>query len=61
MKFLFCSGGIERDWVGVPRQLYAPGSGSYRCACVQEHNKNLANLKEYHDCESTSTSCFVVV
>lgn len=31
------SGGIERDWVGVPRQYFQPGKvqGRPRCACVR--------------------------
>lgn len=31
------SGGIKRDWVGVPRQYYSPGQvdGKARCACVK--------------------------
>ncbi|XP_078599302.1 neuferricin-like [Branchiostoma floridae x Branchiostoma japonicum] len=30
------SGGIERDWVGVPRKLYTEaGSDKYRCICVK--------------------------
>ncbi|XP_063916710.1 neuferricin [Zophobas morio] len=51
------SGGVTRDWVGVPRQLYQPGQ-DYRCACVQTPELS-ANLKEYEGCDSTSESCFV--
>ncbi|KAG8451826.1 hypothetical protein GDO86_003862 [Hymenochirus boettgeri] len=29
------SGGIHRDWVGVPRKLYIAGSDGYRCVCVR--------------------------
>jgi predicted heme/steroid binding protein len=29
------SGGIQRDWVGVPRELFQPKTKSYRCACVR--------------------------
>ncbi|KGL81095.1 Neuferricin, partial [Tinamus guttatus] len=29
------SGGISRDWVGVPRKLYTPGSRGSRCVCVR--------------------------
>ncbi|MBN3280242.1 NEUFC protein, partial [Polyodon spathula] len=29
------SGGVQRDWVGVPRKLFKPGSSSQRCVCVQ--------------------------
>ncbi|KAJ3644975.1 hypothetical protein Zmor_022671 [Zophobas morio] len=51
------SGGVTRDWVGVPRQLYQPGQ-DYRCACVQTPELS-ANLKEYEGCDSTSESCLV--
>ncbi|XP_018568039.1 neuferricin [Anoplophora glabripennis] len=53
------SGGIERSWVGVPRQLYEPGSKSYRCACINESNEDLGVVKEYEGCDKTSFSCFV--
>ncbi|CAH2003016.1 unnamed protein product [Acanthoscelides obtectus] len=55
------SGGISRDWVGVPRQLYEPGSKSYRCACISDENKELGSIKEYDDCDPTSTSCFIKI
>ncbi|KAI1296869.1 Neuferricin [Halotydeus destructor] len=29
------SGGFQRDWVGVPRQLYLPKKKIHRCACVK--------------------------
>lgn len=57
------SGGIERDWTGVPRQLYEPGSQTYRCACIRENEidgpKKKGNIKEYPDCNPKSTSCWV--
>ncbi|PSN44730.1 hypothetical protein C0J52_20348 [Blattella germanica] len=56
------SGGIQRDWVGVPRQFYEPGSKSYRCACIQESEldgSKKGNLKEYPDCNPKATSCRV--
>ncbi|XP_074030803.1 neuferricin [Leptinotarsa decemlineata] len=52
------SGGISRNWIGVPRQLYEPGSKSYRCACISEHNEKLAKFKEYKDCHN-SESCIL--
>ncbi|XP_054264895.1 neuferricin-like isoform X2 [Macrosteles quadrilineatus] len=64
------SGGIERDWIGVPRKFYEPGGSSYRCACV--NNADLPqvispetgkvrskNIEEYEDCHPKSSSCFV--
>ncbi|KAJ8967513.1 hypothetical protein NQ314_002828 [Rhamnusium bicolor] len=53
------SGGILREWVGVPRQLYEPGSKSFRCACINEHNEKLGQIKEYDGCGTKSISCFV--
>ncbi|XP_013007496.1 neuferricin isoform X3 [Cavia porcellus] len=35
---LWCSqesGGVSRDWIGVPRKLYKPGSKEPRCVCVR--------------------------
>ncbi|KAJ9599854.1 hypothetical protein L9F63_009894 [Diploptera punctata] len=56
------SGGIQRDWIGVPRQLYEPGSKSFRCACINESQLNglkKGNMKEYPDCNPKATSCWV--
>ncbi|XP_024890909.1 neuferricin [Temnothorax curvispinosus] len=58
------SGGIERDWTGVPRILFetagAQGSSS-RCACVnldsKEYEDNKARLSEYDGCEKYATKC----
>ncbi|XP_070572496.1 neuferricin-like [Ptychodera flava] len=67
------SGGIERDWVGVPRLFFKPGSTQSRCACIRttgppsdnleakDHQNrgdlDNPNLKEYKDCDPTSPSC----
>ncbi|KAE9555100.1 hypothetical protein FO519_001675 [Halicephalobus sp. NKZ332] len=65
------SGGIVREWVGVPRRLFNAASKSYRCACVKNFGSSLANpgaegnrgdldnpnLKEYDDCSPTANSC----
>ncbi|XP_059006480.1 neuferricin isoform X2 [Mustela nigripes] len=35
---LWCSpesGGVSRDWVGVPRKLYKPGAKEPHCVCVR--------------------------
>ena len=68
------SGGIQRNWVGVPRKLFFPGR-TERCACVkdtgtslfdpnaQTNNGDLDNphLKSYEACQSDphATSCQV--
>ncbi|XP_064460658.1 neuferricin-like [Ornithodoros turicata] len=73
---LWCSkksGGIERDWVGVPRQYFEPGKPDPRCVCVRNtgppsdnptatDHKNRGDLdhphlKEYPGCVPTSDTC----
>ncbi|KAI4472681.1 hypothetical protein M0802_016579 [Mischocyttarus mexicanus] len=64
---LWCSkrsGGIERDWIGVPRMYFEmPGSKQHRCACVnlnsKEYEENKGNFKEYSGCSTTSIKCNV--
>lgn len=67
------SGGIQRDWVGVPRQYYQPGQANPRCACVRttgpptddpqrKNHKNNGDLdhpkmKLYENCDPNSESC----
>ncbi|KAF7284824.1 hypothetical protein GWI33_021581 [Rhynchophorus ferrugineus] len=53
------SGGIQRGWVGKPRQYYEPGSKSYRCACINSENNDLGVIKEYPGCDKHSESCYV--
>lgn len=58
--FCCCSGGIHRDWVGVPRMLFSPGSGHSRCVCIRLSNPVQAenrNLREYKDCPPHAESC----
>lgn len=54
------SGGIHRDWVGVPRMLFTPASGHSRCVCIRlsdpVHSEN-QNLREYKDCPPRAESC----
>ncbi|KAK8405991.1 hypothetical protein O3P69_007007 [Scylla paramamosain] len=68
------SGGIERDWVGVPRKLFMPGQSKSRCACVKNfgapshdpkrinHDRgdlDHPNLQEYPKCEPDQPECYV--
>ncbi|XP_078403972.1 neuferricin isoform X1 [Cetorhinus maximus] len=67
------SGGIERNWAGVPRKLYKPGSRNHRCACVRttgppfnqpsspQNRGDLDNpaLQEYEGCHSLSDTCAI--
>lgn len=54
------SGGIERQWTGVPRKYFEAGNTGYRCACVEESKLTVGNLKEYDDCDPNSATCFYV-
>ncbi|XP_034034877.1 neuferricin isoform X2 [Thalassophryne amazonica] len=53
------SGGVERDWTGVPRKLFSPGSSSTRCVCVkmQSAGEENPNLQEYEGCPPHAESC----
>jgi len=51
------SGGIKRDWVGVPRKRLQPGKDKQKCVCVREELINDPTLEAYPDCSSTSASC----
>ena len=52
------SGGVDRDWVGVPRLLFSPGSSRSRCVCVEKPSATgNPNLQEYQDCPPEAESC----
>ncbi|NXT78048.1 NEUFC protein, partial [Zapornia atra] len=69
------SGGVSRDWAGVPRKLYQPGAGGSRCVCVrtagppwdqqgssQHSNRgdlDEAQLEEYEGCPPLAQQCVV--
>ena len=52
------SGGVTRDWVGVPRQLATAG-GKSRCACVPRSRSNTPELTPYKGCALDSERCQV--
>uniref|UniRef100_A0A3P8VYU1 Neuferricin n=1 Tax=Cynoglossus semilaevis TaxID=244447 RepID=A0A3P8VYU1_CYNSE len=55
------SGGVLRDWAGVPRKLFSAGSPSARCICVEDQSaaeKN-PNLQKYDGCHPQADSCYV--
>lgn len=57
---LFCSGGVSRDWVGVPRQLYTPGQEKPHCVCVNLDTETaIGQFKEYDGCPNNAYSCTV--
>ncbi|CAJ0580610.1 unnamed protein product, partial [Mesorhabditis spiculigera] len=66
------SGGIHRDWVGVPRKYKEPTAKAPRCACVKNFGRGLSAkatedgnkgdldhpyLELYEGCPATSMSC----
>lgn len=54
------SGGIEREWVGVPRRVFKPGQTDFNCVCVQESElggSKGSKLKEFDGCDPLSTKC----
>ena len=53
------SGGVKRDWTGVPRMFFKPGQSDYRCACVQEKNLRDSRVRHYPGCGVTQVSCKV--
>lgn len=74
-KRLWCSdksGGIKRDWVGVPREYFTPGETSGQCVCARtsgppsndpQSTSNRGeldnpNLREYDNCDHNANECF---
>ncbi|NWS76097.1 NEUFC protein, partial [Crotophaga sulcirostris] len=71
------SGGVKRDWAGVPRQLFQPGARGGRCVCVRstgppwgtlgtgQHSDrgDLDNplLQEYQGCDPLAPQCVLAV
>ncbi|XP_062815700.1 neuferricin [Anolis carolinensis] len=54
------SGGVSRDWSGVPRRLQEAGSVHGRCVCVQEeHAVGGPGLEVYEGCPPFAHSCAV--
>ncbi|KAG7483728.1 hypothetical protein MATL_G00041360 [Megalops atlanticus] len=56
------SGGVHRDWVGVPRKLFSPGSSRSRCVCVQSSDPtelDNPNLQVYEGCPPLAQSCTI--
>jgi hypothetical protein len=59
----FYSGGITRNWIGVPRMLFDDlESKKYRCACIrldEEFEENEITVKLYGGCTENATSCIL--
>lgn len=67
MVYNFHSGGVKRNWTGVPRKIQIldeNGNLSVRCACVQPDKLSkaeLARIIEYDGCDANSITCHVVI
>ncbi|XP_033208995.1 neuferricin isoform X2 [Belonocnema kinseyi] len=60
------SGGIHRDWVGVPRMFFEnPTSKQHRCVCVnldsKDFKENQGNFREFNECLTDSSSCVIKI
>ena len=55
--FLSLSGGIERDWEGLPRRYFIPGTKDWRCACVNEPLLDDPHVKLYPGCSPEEKKC----
>ncbi|XP_040006735.1 neuferricin [Xiphias gladius] len=55
------SGGVIRDWTGVPRKLFSAGSNGVRCVCVEDLSaaEEDPNLQKYEGCPPHAGSCSV--
>ena len=54
------SGGVSRDWAGVPRQLFeSPGSTQPRCVCVPDDKLDDPRLRLYPSCAVDASECTV--
>jgi len=53
------SGGIKRDWEGVPRLYHKPGNEEVKCVCVRTAEEAAANpyIKPYEGCDPHATRC----
>lgn len=52
------SGGVVRDWSGVPRKFFSPGTSEPQCVCVNLIKPfPAAQFKEYENCLPNSASC----
>uniref|UniRef100_A0A672LAD9 Neuferricin n=1 Tax=Sinocyclocheilus grahami TaxID=75366 RepID=A0A672LAD9_SINGR len=50
-------GGIHRDWIGVPRMLFSPGSGHSGSGLSDPVHAENRNLRGYKDCPPHAESC----
>lgn len=50
------SGGVTREWVGVPRKLFTPGNGQSRCVCVKNENGDTSAGSDAADSADVTSS-----
>lgn len=55
------SGGIDRNWAGVPRKFFQDNSKDFKCICANEHTINLDFIKEYDDCDPKADTCSYLI
>jgi len=58
--YVWCSkdsGGIKRDWAGIPRQRFSAVKTEPRCVCVPPEKLNHPSLKLYSNCSPDSIEC----
>lgn len=56
----YFSGGVVRDWAGVPRQLFEGSGKKNRCTCVEPKSAvSDPRLAEYEGCPPGADSCWV--
>uniref|UniRef100_A0A0A9YZJ6 Neuferricin n=1 Tax=Lygus hesperus TaxID=30085 RepID=A0A0A9YZJ6_LYGHE len=64
-KIVWCSnksGGIAREWIGVPRKFFLNNGREFRCACIQPGanvENNYGYFVEYGDCPPDSDKCYL--
>lgn len=55
------SGGVKRNWIGVPR-IFNEREGNKdgsRCACVRPKDLSDPRVKEYANCAKSASECRV--
>ena len=55
------SGGIARDWSGVPRKFKSQSAREERCACVQPASLDDPRLRPYDGCAPDTDFCLLPV
>lgn len=51
------SGGVARDWVGVPHLMRRDFSGNMACVCVRDGDLDDPRLRTYEGCSPTAAEC----